>query len=418
MTTSAEHISRDLATLENKSSAVAQELAGVYEQYLQALSQGMQGQLISACYHLCTQMFPQVFLELSYSQRAQLQQELQTLGQKAGEALLLPNLLKHMAAQQKMLEVLEQGSQEQEEMDPEDSASPELSGQKQSEQPESSADAKGTEKTKIPGAKLVDSTPTTTSPTTTSPATTSPATTSPATTSPATSGHEDEDEDEDENEVDSEIVLELAEGIEGLSLEDFELDPELVKRIVQEFPGPVKVQAIAVSMPEIMQPPPIDGSHLEIEPMPMPDTPQKLFLWRKQIEQAIADVLRTTSQQATQLLEKSNILENSLPAPILQAATQSGAAEASGGPPNLLNLVVEMGKDGEESKVSKPIQIVAVYLRLSEIEFSDATISVWRKKIRSFDQQLFSLQKSYKRKKRERAIAEAQDAWRSSWTNG
>ena len=146
--------------------------------------------------------------------------------------------------------------------------------------------------------------------------------------------------------------------------------------------------------------------------------PQVLLDWYSEIEEAIGEVLRQTSHRATHLLERAGIIHNQLPEPLMEAARQSGAAENMGGPANILNLVVEMGKMNEEGRKSatQRIQIVAVYLRLSELEFTDTHLVSQRNRLRSLMQQLQSLTKGFNKRNREYAIAQAEATWRSSWS--
>ena len=85
-----------------------------------------------------------------------------------------------------------------------------------------------------------------------------------------------------------------------------------------------------------------------------------------------------------------------------------------GGRPNLLSLLVE-AEDAEEDDDAKVTRIIAINLRLSEIEFADINIAAWRDKIRSLNGKLSQLQREYRKKQREVAVMEAESAWRSSW---
>lgn len=66
---------------------VAQEIQDLYASYLDALGQTVHQQLILASYQLCTQNYPEAFLQLSVNQRQQLQQDLQGLGQQMQQQL-------------------------------------------------------------------------------------------------------------------------------------------------------------------------------------------------------------------------------------------------------------------------------------------------------------------------------------------
>ncbi|MEL6813986.1 MAG: hypothetical protein AAFP03_04120 [Cyanobacteria bacterium J06598_3] len=61
-------------------------------------------------------------------------------------------------------------------------------------------------------------------------------------------------------------------------------------------------------------------------------------------------------------------------------------------------------------------ELAAVSLRLSEVEFSDPTVSAWRGKLRQKLSALKKLGMRYKKTQRALETAQAEDAWRSSWT--
>ncbi len=149
-----------------------------------------------------------------------------------------------------------------------------------------------------------------------------------------------------------------------------------------------------------------------------PDTsnPVELLKWQQQIEARILANLKHVSSEVNNLLKNADILPSKLPQPILEAAAIASATsgEMMPGPPNILNLVVEMDKD-EESEESSLTQIMAVNLRLGEIEFADSQLSSLRKQIRLILGRLHKLGREYQHKQRERSIAEAEAAWRASW---
>ncbi|OIP68278.1 MAG: hypothetical protein AUK43_16455 [Oscillatoriales cyanobacterium CG2_30_40_61] len=94
MAGSINRIDQDIVALEEAIAKIAQEFDQAYEVYLVALGHGVRQQLILASYHLCTQTYPQSFLELSVSQRQKLQQGLKNLARQMQadlcESLLLP----------------------------------------------------------------------------------------------------------------------------------------------------------------------------------------------------------------------------------------------------------------------------------------------------------------------------------------
>ena len=148
-------------------------------------------------------------------------------------------------------------------------------------------------------------------------------------------------------------------------------------------------------------------------------TPERLFRWREGVERAIARILSQVSKEANYLFQQVDVLPKALPEVLLEAASKAEeVTEAVAGTPNLLNLLVETADENRSEAAPLGLSvthIVAIHLRLTEIEFTDSTVAVWRQKLRSLSARLQSLGKEYQKKQRERAIAEAESAWRASW---
>lgn len=145
--------------------------------------------------------------------------------------------------------------------------------------------------------------------------------------------------------------------------------------------------------------------------------PIELVNWQHRVERAIASTLKMLSSKSNNVLQQAGILPNKLPlSPLLEAATSSLEAtpEAINGPPNLLNLLVETDSE-RESQESSVTQITAIHLRLVEIEFADATVRAGRNQIRNLLGKVSKIERDYQKKQRERDVAEAEAAWRSSW---
>jgi len=141
-----------------------------------------------------------------------------------------------------------------------------------------------------------------------------------------------------------------------------------------------------------------------------PMSPELLEHWQQSLEQNTAHVLRTISHAANRLLQQADILPQQIPEPTLEVVAKSGIVAETAGMPNLLSLLVE--SEEHESKVR---HIVAIRLRLAEIEFGDSVLTQGRSKIRSLSARLNQLEREYRKKQRERSIAAAEAAWRSSW---
>lgn len=146
------------------------------------------------------------------------------------------------------------------------------------------------------------------------------------------------------------------------------------------------------------------------------ETPEDLANWQDKIESSIPSILKNLSQDSNILLQKVGILPKKLPPQVLEAASQIESNDVPvAGPPNLLNLLIETEEAESEEKNAEVTKVTAIHLRLSEIEFADARLTVWRKEIRKLSERLNQLERGYKKKHRELAVIEAESAWRASW---
>jgi hypothetical protein len=142
--------------------------------------------------------------------------------------------------------------------------------------------------------------------------------------------------------------------------------------------------------------------------------PEQLITLLQDLEQAILEVLRQISQQANQLLQDHQVLEiksMDLLFEIASKAAEHGRPITS--TPHLIKALVE---DEEElSSTSSGDPVVAIFLQLSDLEFTDADVMSGRHQLRQLWQKLKSLRESFHQKQREKTIAEATAAWRASW---
>lgn len=143
--------------------------------------------------------------------------------------------------------------------------------------------------------------------------------------------------------------------------------------------------------------------------------PEALLQWQERLESSIGKILQKLSRDSNLRLQQAGLLPKKLPEPVLEAAAKvEAAAETMPGPPNLLNLVIETESD-RESQSSTVTHLIAIHLRLSEIEFPDSTLTTIRQQIRNLSVRLHTTRREYQKKQREKAIAEAELAWRASW---
>lgn len=365
-----ERIEQDIAELEKAIEVIAQQLQNSYKSYLEVLGKAVCQQLILASYHLCTQGYPEKFLRLSLSRRQKLQQAMRQLAKTAAkdmQALIDDN-------NDDDDEELEETHKELEEIDID----------------ENEEEIK--EKLELEDEDLEDI------------------------------AQELEIEDEDFEEIAQELEIEdedFEEIVEKLEMEDEEREPNTLSENASSSPLPLDAKIAFLSSQKGQSP--IFSSEPDMSKDwknwfdPNTSNPMELAAWQKNLERAIAYVLKSLSRDANRLLQKAGMLPKKIPAAILEAAAASSEAstEMMPGPPNILNLVV--GIEGEKQEAESLTQVMSLNLRLVEIEFADMKLSSERKQIRNILNQLGKLGREYQKKQRERSIAAAEAAWRASW---
>ena len=336
-----QQIEQELQALDRSISAIAIEFQDTYRQYLAVLGKTVRQQLILASYHLCTRGYPNQFLQLSVSQRQDLQQSLQHLAKQPQTQL------------QDQLQTVQAFAVSQRQ----------IAAAKERARARAKADAAA-----IVELKLNDATE--------------------PETWEISAGQDPEAaiEDLEINELEA-LLQENASDSENAS--DF-----------SQFPA----QFTDLSTNTFAE---TESSSPEL-----PIFPKTIAQWQDDLERSIVQQLQSLSHAANRLLQQTKILPSRLPEPVLEVAAKADiAAETSASPPNLLSLLVESESDDETSVT----QLLTIRLRLAEIEFSDASIGVWRSKIRSLMAQLSKLGREYQKCQTEKAIAQAETAWRSSW---
>lgn len=148
---------------------------------------------------------------------------------------------------------------------------------------------------------------------------------------------------------------------------------------------------------------------------------EDLVQWCKNLEEALRQSLEDLSQEANLYLQKKQILPPQIPVKILEMAMQTdGGNIPVNDSPNLLNLIVETDRSGEETapiaqETPNLTKVVAINLRLPEIEFSNPTLSIERDRLRRELERLSKMRQHHRQLKKELANAEAEAAWRSTW---
>jgi len=144
--------------------------------------------------------------------------------------------------------------------------------------------------------------------------------------------------------------------------------------------------------------------------------PADIIGFYKEIDDSIEETIKEFSIIANNYLRENNILPTQVPAKILEMALEAKdhASGVSNGA-NLLSLVIEK-EDISSHGIKDITPIVAVCLRLEEIEFNDSPLSGDRRRIMSMMTKLIDVQKRYDRLTRLYAIASAESSWRSCWS--
>jgi hypothetical protein len=282
-----QQIKQDLATLEETVANFAVELRKLYRKYLEVLSEATRKQLVLASYQICTQVYPESFLELSVGDREKLQEFFKRLGKDFESQLL------EFWENQVDFDVLDQKEEVL------------LSDEDELEAPQEI---------------------------------------------------ENEGDDNDENDQNN----------QNENIED-------------------------------------------------------LVQWCKNIEEGIRQSLEDLSQEANFYLQKNQILPPQIPVKVLEMAMQTdGGNIPVNDSPNLLNLIVETERSHEETAPSAQetaniTKVVAINLRLPEIEFSNPMLSIERDRLRRELERLSKMRKHYRHLQKELASAEAEAAWRATW---
>lgn len=176
------------------------------------------------------------------------------------------------------------------------------------------------------------------------------------------------------------------------------------------------------------------------------ETPSSLSTWQRNLEEELSHSLKEISYKLNVLLQQAQIMPSDIPKPILEANPE---VDRQGGNtaniPNLLSVLIgqnnnqreiEIDDDNEDEDEAEDeedaldaamesllqsrdpaniIQIHSLYLRLTEVEFSNATVLSLRKNISQLINKVKILNREYTHKQKELKIAEAEAAWRNSW---
>jgi hypothetical protein len=190
-----------------------------------------------------------------------------------------------------------------------------------------------------------------------------------------------------------------------------------------------------------------DLTSMPVMPIDWFATPTSLSTWQQNLEEEISHSLKEISYKANLLLQQAQVIPVNIPKPILEAnpeVDRQGGSTAN--VPNLLSILIDrdsdrqeeledaleerslgqlveshLGRNGIELRQLDPdnfpeiVQIHTLYLRLTEVEFSNVSVLSSRKNIDRIVDKIKTLRREYAQKQQELKIAEAESAWRNSW---
>lgn len=373
MTRSPARIREQLSQLESQTLVLHQQWAGVYLRYAQRLAQVLERQAVYAVYQICTQIYPQSFLQLAYNPRQRFQEKV-----RLAIAQFQPQLFQQFQQQGIFLAPPEQSG----------SVNPPLPG------PEGELSMAPVDLGDSPHRAI-------------------------AQTDPELEAQGTEPGEARANLPDlDEIKTFLSQALqkEGLSLEML-------------VPGSLHHQA--------------DQSKLAVK------TPEDLARWQETVEKVMGRSVVRLSMDLNRSLTKAQIIPPNLPPRILEMALQSDdnrLAPNREKMPHVVNLLIEKAPKPDDQSGDRPAEdsneeleelteagdkeeqeeparrgeisrLTAINLRLLDLEFSDLDLGLIRKELHGQLGQLKKLQQQYRQLERQKTIAEAELAWRSSWVN-
>ena len=168
--------------------------------------------------------------------------------------------------------------------------------------------------------------------------------------------------------------------------------------------------------------------------------PSSLSTWQQNLEAEIAHSLKEISYKVNLMLQQAQVLPQDIPKPILEAKPQvDQQGNSTANIPNLLSVLIGKNSDRPEELETEDfedsednldlalenlisrqdpaqiLQIHSLFLRLTEIEFSNGTVLSLRKNISQLTNKAKILNREYLHKQQELKVAEAESAWRNSW---
>lgn len=388
MTRSLAKIHEQLTQLDAQTETQWHRLAQTYDQYARHLSKTLERQAVYAIYQICTQINPEAFLKLNYSNRQKFQQAIRT-----AIADFYTQLIANLTKQGITLDPNHPLPEPETKSESEDRESLFLLADNQADLANNAQNQASPKADSSPNPALIK-------------------TENPSETNKADTG--------DDNFPSMQEIKEfLSEALEkeGLSLEM--LIPKMLRLDQDQTPIIVK-------------------------------TPDDLVQWYRQVEKLLQRTLVNLSMRLNHHLTEQKIIPENLPSKVLEMALQAEDERLAPNRekmPHIVNLLIETAhktltetdadadedhappepdeddeddeeneEDSSETVRGEVSRLTVINLRLTDLEFSDVTLSMIRKQIRTHLNDLKKLRQQYRQLSQQKLSAEAELAWRSSWT--
>ena len=440
-------------------------LEPLYEGYLKALSEASGRQLVMAAYHICTQAYPGKFLGLSLQQRNQLQQNIQALSsglydqlmeqhRKAKKSSRRAPKNSGLAFLQRLLDVKSSGAAIIATDGSADSLLEKLSALRLPDEEDISGAVAEESRTERDWLEDIPSAETDEHP-------------DDENINIFESGFETESlEDGQDFSMENRMREESSDRVADRSSSNMEEGAGNDLEFEMEVPPADERMTLTdeddlLSALEGLARRSAEAEAEEAEDEPL--APVHLVRQQMLLEKAIRKVLEQVSEQANELLQKADIVPRFPKALLSSAAGGREPGEPINSVPNVFKVSVRvmhgealMETDEEERPSAErprrrkqsresdrrrsprrprpqprrmpremPQEVVEIdalpelsmiSMQLSEVEFSDHTVSAWRNRIRQEFENLKKLGSRYQKTQRALETAQAEDAWRASWS--
>lgn len=346
-----QQIKQELEILEKTVAETATQLQTTYDDYLDILSGSAQKQLILASYQLCTKIYAESFLQLSFSQRQKIQEKLRALAKEIRPELKKKYQPKKLSQEQADLSVIAEMLKN------------------------------------LPLSKMGEQ----------------------------ANGEEEQDEDKtDLSVIDKDLAELIAKNTDGIVLENgraIVIDGNQVISIERQNTENEENHTSPSDNEEDIKSKEEEENNLN-DPKELIVWQQNI---EKQIKRNLDNISKKANIIFQERDIVPQRLPTKIMEVALQNADNVSRINKVKNIPNIMSLVIEVDKGKKSKNSTNFGNISLLRLKLVEIEFADPNLSNKRNEIRSLLKKISRIQSSYQEKKHEYAMAEADAAWRSSW---